>query len=191
MLVEPQLFVSRLNEQLATLTPLQQLTFGALCCERHLPEYKRFSADQNWGDVHVLDQSIDLAWSFIRGDQTADPKALEGLLAQCIEATPDSDDFPSAVSDYAQDSAIMVCHLVQFIAEGKVSSIVHLASRARDLIDAKVQIEHKLEPSDPDLEVKIANAPEMVAEISSLKNDLKAVSTSNKPQELLQLRQSI
>ncbi len=190
-IVEPQVFLNGLDQELAPLSRAQQLAFGALCCERHLPDYLRFSVNVSWGDPDVLKKAINLAWSVVAGEHGMTRNDLEALLASCVEATPDSDDFPLGVSDYAQDAAIMVCHLIQFIEDGKTSSVVQIASKARDLIDARVQIDRKLKPNDPELEVKIANDPEMVAEFSALGHDLEKVRDVDQLQAIIQSRRSL
>lgn len=190
-LTEPQRFLNDLEQQLTVLSPKQQLTFGAICCERHFPEYLRFSIDQHWGDPNALRLAIDLVWKEVSDDKPTNLEELKALLERCIEATPDSDDFPRAVSDYAQDAAIMVCHLINFLEERNPSSVVQIASRARDLIDAKVQFERKFDPADPELEVKIANDQAMVSEIATQKSDLRKVSNVNDLRELARLRQPV
>ena len=187
-LVDPRAFLKSLEAELVNLSHSQQLAFGALCCERHLPDYLRFNVATNWGDANVLKKAIKLAWRIVASEQRIDRNDLSTLLTSCVEATPDSDDFPLTVSDYAQDSATMVCLLIRYIEDGKSSSIVQIAARARDLIDARVQIERQLRPSDPDLEVKIASDPQMIAELSAQSSDLKTVADMNQLQAITQSR---
>jgi uncharacterized protein YjaG (DUF416 family) len=187
-LVEPQCFLNNLEQKLKLLSAQQQMAFGAMCCERHLPEYLRFSAEQDWGDPDALRLAIDSAWTMVVDDKKMNQQELKGLLEKCIAATPDSDEFPTVISDYAQDVAIMVCLLLQFLENCNPVAIVQVASRARDLIDAKVQVESKLEPTDPKLEEKIASGELMVSEIAKQKSDLEMVSNAKEPLELARLR---
>jgi uncharacterized protein YjaG (DUF416 family) len=190
-LVEPQRFLKDLEQQLPLLSPQQQMTFGTMCCERHFSEYLRFSAEQDWGDPNALRLAIDLAWTIVLDDKKVNQDELKTLLEQCIEATPDSDDFPTVVSDYAQDAAIMICHLVKFLEERNPGSVVQIASRARDLVDARIQLERKFNPADPELEMKIASDQAMVSEIATQKSDLRKVSNIKESRELARLRYSI
>jgi uncharacterized protein YjaG (DUF416 family) len=189
--VEPQVFLNGLERQLLTLSHTQQLAFGTMCCDRHLADYLRFSADLKWGDPDALKRAINLAWATVADGQVTTRVDLDALLANCVDATPDSDDFPRGMSDYAQDAAIMVCHLIEFLKDGKIRSIVQIASKARDLIDARVQIKLQLKPIDPDLEVKIASDPEIVVELSALDDDLKLVGDENQLRAILQSRRPI
>ena len=190
-ITEPQRFLDDLEQQLVIFSPIQQLAFGAICSERHFPEYLRFSTEQHWGNPDVLKRAIDVAWAVAAGEGEFDREQAQVLLAQCVDATPDSDDFPNVMSDYAQDAAIMVCHLVQFLGERSPRSLVLLASRARDLIDAKIQFDNKLNPADPELEMKIATDQAMVSEINIQREFLKAIASTKDPHELALLRNSI
>src|SRR5262249_48629207 len=131
-LIEPQRFLDDLERQLRRLSAQAQMAFGAMCCDRHFPEYLRFSKEQRWGDPNTLRVAIDLTWMIASDHKKVNHSELSSLLKQCIEATPDSDDFPTVVSDYAQDVAAMVCHLLKFLEERNITSIVEVASKARD-----------------------------------------------------------
>jgi uncharacterized protein YjaG (DUF416 family) len=177
-----------LAQRLLLLTAQQQAAFGALCCDRHLPQYVEFSKEQLWGDPSPFRRALDLAW-LKAVDEEIEGGILETLLDQCVEATPDSDDFPAVESvSCAQDAAIMVCHLVKFLETGGSQSIVDVSSRARDLTDAKVQIVRRFDAFDPEIEARIASDPLMVAEIHKQTIDLESVERSTRPQDLVRLR---
>ncbi|MBS1813670.1 MAG: DUF416 family protein [Acidobacteria bacterium] len=175
---EPQEFLDNVETELHKLSDSQRIVFGRLVCERYLPEYRSFSVQYGWGEPELLEEAVRFAESQ-RTERTGDRSQAEELLEKCVEATPDADDFDTVLVDYAQDAAIMVCHLIQYFLEWDVKSIASIASKARDLVDAKVQFEEKLNPSDPELEFRIASSPLMQAELASLDHLLTEASHSN------------
>ncbi len=178
-----------LKKRLVPLTAQQQIAFGALCCQRHLPEFIAFRAEQGWGDLDPFSRALDLAWLQVSVDRV-EREDVENLLKQCEAETPDADDFPNVESiGCAQDAAIMVCHLVEFLGTGDPSSVLDIASRARDLIDAKVQILREFNAFDPMIEHQIASDPLMVSEICKQKGDLESVERSTDPRDVVRLRQ--
>ena len=86
-----------------------------------------------------------------------------------MSAIPHSDQFSTPSADYAQNLAIMVAHVVEFMIKNDVKYVVMTATLARDLIDAKVQIIEDLDASDPQLEQRIGEHPLMQAELESQK----------------------
>src|SRR5580704_15881052 len=149
MPIEPQAFIDGLSQQLDVLSFQKQLAFGAICCERHQSDYLAFKTQEHFGNSEALRRGIDAAWARILDEPISDEQPLTLMLAECVGATPDAGDFETVLVDYAQDAAIMVCHLIKFMETKDTQSIVSLASKARDLVDAKVQFTEQLDPADP------------------------------------------
>jgi len=187
MLIEPEAYLNSLHQQLEVMPPEKQLAFGAFCCESHLPDYLGFSMEEHWGNPDLFREAIDISWAAIAGEHEEDAK-LQALLAKCVDATPDADDFETVLVDFAQDAAIMICHLIKFMESKDPQSIVSAASRARDLVDAKIQFTHQLDPTDPALESKIANDPMMQTELSRQDAALQEILQAGSSSDLAQLR---
>ncbi len=160
---EFQIFLDTLGNALEPLSPACQLAYGLACCERHFQQHVAFHQEEQWGNPAVLRQAIDTGWELATGEQIV-PVAQE-LLAECMSSIPHSDQFSTPSADYAQNAAIMVAHVVEFMIRNDVKYIVMTATLARDLVDARVQITENLDPSDSRLEWKIADHPLMQAEL--------------------------
>jgi uncharacterized protein len=188
---ESQAFLDGLEKELQALPLRHQLAYAAVTCERHFGDYRSFSQDQNWGDPTVLREAFDTAWTIILGRADFASAELNALLAKCIEAIPDSSDFSMPSSDYAQNVAIMVVHLVEFMKKPDLKFVVQIATLARDLVDAKIQITENLRGSDPELEKKISNHPLMISELSTLQSSLVALEHIKNEGDLAEFRSRI
>ena len=54
-------------EKLRGLDISGQRVFGALCCERMLPNYRAFQNQAKWGDYRPLLRALDTVWSCLAG----------------------------------------------------------------------------------------------------------------------------
>lgn len=127
-----------------------------------------FSQRQHWGDPAILRSDIDEAWE-IAGGAPVEPAKIADLERRTQAVTPNSDNFPNADVTAAQEAAFMVTLLLQFCRKRRLSYVVRIATFARDTIDLYVQSEQGLDPSDPNLEEKIASHPLMVRELERKK----------------------
>lgn len=173
--IDPQGFLKDLEQQLATMTQEQQLVFGAVCCERHFPDYVNFSKMAKWGDPEALRRAINQAWASLSGEARLDVGALDKLFGKCEQAAPDTEDFPIPEVSDALDVAIMACNLIEFLRRPDPRFILELTSLSLDLIDAKVQNATDFRPTKDGFEVAIKNHPLMREEISELKRTLDLV----------------
>jgi hypothetical protein len=185
--IDPRVFLKDLEQQLATMAPEQQLVFGAICSERHLPDYLTFSAKVKWGDPEPLRRAINEAWASSAGEARFDVDTLDKLLTECEQAAPDTEDFSTSEVSYALDVAIMACYLVEFLRKPDPHFILQLTSLARDLVDAKVQNAVDFGPTNDDLEVAIMNHPLMREEITNLRTMLDLVRRTDRS-DLAKLR---
>lgn len=164
-------YLEGLTDALRQLPQACQLAYALSCCERHFKEYLDFHNEENWGNPTWLREAIDTGWKLASGGNVYPLR--ETLLADCMSVIPDSDEFSTPLAGYAQDAAIMIVHIVEFIIKNDVKYLVMIAVLARDLIDAKVQLLESLNPLDVDIEAKIASHPLMKAEFWSQKEALR------------------
>ncbi len=82
----------------------------------------------------------------------------------------------------------MVRLLLQFCRDNQVSYAVRITTFARDTIDMYIQVAENLDPSDPELDAKIAQNPLMRQEIRNQESDLLKLSQIKTPAELQQFR---
>jgi hypothetical protein len=132
---------------------------------------------------------MDTAWAVVTDGEGGAPIAPD-LLAKCMSAIPNSDQFSTPSADYAQNLAIMVAHVVEFMVDNNVKYVVLTATLARDLVDAKVQINEELNASDPRLEQKIAEHPLMRAELEAQRRSLATLGHLKAPDELRAFRRA-
>lgn len=151
------------KEALRALTAFQahqQLAVGAACCERMLPNYARFMAEERWGDMASLRAALDLIWdACLRG------RFVQIDTANCETAIPDGDDFSSVNAATAQEAAISVCALSGFLTAQDPQHVVRVFRLSTDSVDLVVQEQEAMDPRDPLLEHKILRHPLMQQEL--------------------------
>lgn len=165
---------SALKERLKKLDSKRQIAFGALCCERLLPNYLAFQQDAGWGDVAPVRKALDSVWSFFY-DQQLSSQEIKDVTASCEAAAPNSDDFVSLYVTSAQDACFAVCGLLDYLLENDVDKVVQAATYATDSVDLYVQEIEGLSPNDPQLEQKILMHRLMQRELVQQEDDLKAI----------------
>jgi len=148
----------------------QQLAFGAICCERLLPNYIAFQQDVGWGDIAPIRKALDFVWSFL-GSKSVDTQAVESITDSCESVAPDSEDFESLYVSSAQDACFAVFGLLDFLLENSVDKIVQAATYATDSVDLYVQEIEDMAPNDPELEQKILNHRLMQRELAQQEKD--------------------
>ncbi len=168
-------FLKRLENELRELSYSGRLAFAASCCERAYPNYVIFFQRTHWGGPAALRASLNKVWDFVEGSIRASEDISE-LEQKCEAVTPDLDDFSTSDIDVqagaAQEAAFMVRLLLQFCRDNQVSYAVRITTFARDTIDMYVQVVENLDPSDPELDAKVAQHPLMRQEIRNQESDL-------------------
>lgn len=163
-----------IREQLVTLDSGRRLVFGALCCERLLPNYISFQRDSGWGDFAPVRKALDCVWANVYGDAQTNTEIVDASSA-CELAAPSSDDFMSIYVTAAQDACFAVCSLLDYVLENDIDKIVQAATYATDSVDLFVQEMDGIEPGDPELEGKILMHPLMQKELERQDSDLAAI----------------
>lgn len=163
-----------LKERLINLENKGQLAFGAVCCERLLPNYLAFQKDTGWGDINLVREALDCVWASISGNLRS-PQEIRNISASCEAAAPSSDDFQSLYVTSAQDVCFAVCGLLDYLLENDVDKIVQVATYAIDSVDLYVQEIENMVPNDPRLEQKILSHSLMQRELMQQEENLKAI----------------
>jgi uncharacterized protein len=159
-----------LQRSLARLAPWKQVAFMALCCERMVPNYDRFTADSGFGDSRVLRRGLDVAWSWLKSDRLSDD--LGTLRIQVEQQAPSTEDFSSPFTSAALDSANAVASLLDAVEDPEGADPVEVASLARDTVDLYAQEIENLDPNDHGLEDTIQRHQMMQAELLRQHDDL-------------------
>jgi len=160
-----------LRTRLIKLDSALQLAFGAVCCERLLPNYIAFQSDTGWGNVAPIRKALDFVWSSLES-KSLDTQAVKSITESCESVAPDSEDFESLYVSSAQDACFAVCGLLDYLLENDVDKIVQAATYATDSVDLYVQEIENMAPNDPELEQKILNHRLMQRELAQQEKNL-------------------
>jgi uncharacterized protein len=160
----------RVRQSLGRLDPWKRVAFMALCCERMVPNYDRFTADSGFGDSQVLRRGIDAAWSWLDSDRVPDDS--KSVRAQVEQQAPNTEDFSSPFTSAALDAANAVASLLDAVAEPDGADPGEVASLARDTVDLYVQEIEKLDPNDRGIENAIRLHPLMQSELRRQRDEL-------------------
>lgn len=155
-----------LTQNLKTLPRLHRIAFAASCCERLLPNYKKFAEDVDWGDYDTFRYALDEVWKFIE-EKTANPKFFKDLAKKCELWIPDTENFDSQFTSAALDAGNAVVETLLCCADGKAERAADVASFATDSVDMYIQDVKNLNYSDSNFEQKIQNDPFMKREIKN------------------------
>jgi uncharacterized protein YjaG (DUF416 family) len=156
-------FLKSIEKKIAKLSFKQQILFVVLTCEKLLPNYRQFSAIEKWGNIEVLEDAIVMIYQFLQDIEVNDAE-LDGIYEKITEITPDVEHFESDLASYALDACSAVSDAVEFLLSEDQSYLLNIVSIAQETIDMFVQESEDLDPSDADLENKIANSQYMKRE---------------------------
>jgi uncharacterized protein len=98
--------LGELTTNLIALPAKHRIAFASSCCEL-LPNYRAFSLMENWGDVHILEQSLDVVWQFLSGVEVKRGQ-IHNLKEQCEKVIPDTEVSSSLFTSAALDAASAV-----------------------------------------------------------------------------------
>lgn len=98
------------------LSAWQQITFSAALIERMLPNYQMFSAVENFGDVAVLKNQLNLIWQWL--DRKNRVKInYDAQIAKLEAQVPDPETFDSFGVFPAIDACMALLSLLQFMQD--------------------------------------------------------------------------
>jgi uncharacterized protein YjaG (DUF416 family) len=164
--VTEDLIAVELNSRISRLAPRARVAFAASCCERLLPNYRAFSADENWGSPEVLREGLDLAWRFARAGSFEIEQA-RSLRDRCEASAPDTEDFRHPLTSAALDAAVAICETLDCCLSGDVKRSQAAAIAARDTVYMFVQPD-----GTPMSDEWIYSQPIMKAELAKQRADL-------------------
>lgn len=176
-MIIPAFNANALKKRLLSLDSKKRLLFGALCCERLIRNYIPFHEQASWGDVNILEVSLESMWSFLSGN-SLDTSKVKKLLDDCIQITPDSDEFEHPLLSVAQDACFAICNLLDYVLTGDTDNILHIATYATDSVDFYIHFVEKVDISNPDREKIILKHPLMQRELAQQENSLRAIENS-------------
>jgi uncharacterized protein YjaG (DUF416 family) len=163
--------IAELTRNLGERPPSARIAFAAACAERLLPHYAAFAAETGWGDPALLRRALDRAWDFAAGADVP-LEELQALRLAADDATPDTEDFTTALVSPALDAANAVWYAVGCCIAADPGQAAEAGRCATATVDIYVQEREEMEPGDPDLEQRIASHPLMLAELERQRLDL-------------------
>lgn len=98
--------------QLATLPSKLRVAFAALCAERQLPNYIRFSERSSWGNPNILKKALESIWQDVQG-QPLTKAQLETILERCEPFIPTGEEDTKEETAYAEDAATSVAYTIE------------------------------------------------------------------------------
>lgn len=155
---------------LERIAPWKRLAFMASCCERMIPNYRSFLADDGVGDVAVLRSALDRLWRNVGG--TADSSDL--IFVANVEAqAPDPSSFGSVYGSAALDAVAAISTALGYSA-GTVSAPrgMEIAQLGRDTADLYVQVTEGLDPNATSFEAEILMSAPMQRELKAQREDI-------------------
>lgn len=170
--MEPSFSYTRTLQFISSLAAHQQLAVGAACCERMLPNYAVFLAEEAWGDLTPLRAALDAAWDACMRGTTSTSIDIDQAISQCSAAIPDGDTFSSLHVSAAQDAACSVCLLLGFLRDLDPERIARILRFSTDSVDLIVQELDEMDTRDPKREQKILQHPLMQQELVRQRRDL-------------------
>ena len=156
-------------------------TFALSCAERMLPNYYRFSREQNWGDSGVLRRVLDFGWTWL-GSRTMEELPTAEMQARCLEQAPNTEDFVSLYVSPALDAANAVAAVIELLREPSVDIAIEVATYGRDTVDMYVQELENMAANDPNLEEQISHHPMMQRELANQRDAIEAIQSGITPQ---------
>jgi uncharacterized protein YjaG (DUF416 family) len=160
----------RLEKSLRKLPAWKQVAFMALLGARMLPNYRRFSAETGFGDVSVLEESFDAAWTWIESGRS--PAKLTALLKACERQAPDPGEFSSPYRSAALDAANVAEATLDAIVRPDQVNLTEAATLARDTVDMFAQDLMDLDQNVPGYQEVVLRHPLVQRELRQQREDL-------------------
>jgi uncharacterized protein YjaG (DUF416 family) len=159
----------RLERSLRKLPAWKQVAFMALLGARMIPNYRRFSAETVFGNVSVLEEAFDAAWTWIESGKS--PANLTALLKACERQAPDTEDFSSPYTSAALDAASVAEITLDAIERPDQVRLTEAATLARDTVDMFVRVLLDLDSNALGLEEALRH-PLMQRELRQQREDM-------------------
>lgn len=173
---------------LSHLTLPQQGLFACLIVEKMKPSFDYFFSHEE-DKIEATATILDTCFDYLIALRNSKINSLSHFLEQIEELTPNLDEEEGAAS-YAFDFCV-ACHaLLQFLHDFEAQKLEAVMEQAIATVDMFIQEYLNLNPSDADLENKIAQDSFMLNEVDRQQKLLKAVQSINDitDEQVFQLR---
>jgi uncharacterized protein YjaG (DUF416 family) len=120
--------------RLARLPSKLRVAFAALCAERQLPNYVRFSERSGWGNPGVLKEALESIWQDIQGRPLSKAQ-LETILERCEPLIPTGEEDTKEETAYAEDAATSVAYAIEARLTDDPQKAAWAARRAYTAVD--------------------------------------------------------
>jgi len=178
-LMEPLRFdESALTSRLATLPNALCVAFAALCAERQLPNYVRFSIRSGRGNPTVLKEALVSIWEDIEGRCVGDAQ-LASVLDRCMALIPSGDEGSAEETAYADDAVASVAYTIRARLGGDAQEAAWAARRAYEAIDHFIVSQLNPAMVERDVEGIIASHPLVQAELHRQQADLRDLQSAS------------
>jgi uncharacterized protein YjaG (DUF416 family) len=162
---------SALVKCLAQLPNEARVAFAALCAERQLPNYERFSAKSGTGNPRTLKEALLPIWAGLQG-RRASANELEAILGRCMALIPGEED-ASEEAAYADDAVASVAYTIRALLTADPQEAAWAARRAYDAVDHFIANQLNQSIIERELEGAIAAHPLVQAELQRQQADLR------------------
>ena len=163
-----------ISQRLDYMSESQRVAFAASCCERLLPNYKKFVEVDNWGDYNSLRRILNRIWNHASG-QIISNDEIRQFLKICYDVVPNSDDFTSMYTSYAIDAGASLYNTLKYCLEGDIKCLTSVVDASINTVDLFIQEKYNICPSDPNLEQKITSEKLMQTELKKQLEDLNLI----------------
>jgi uncharacterized protein len=127
-----------LKRHLEPLGERHRVAYAACCCERVLPAYEAFSAEDSWGDPRPLREALDRVWTAVVGERLGQTEADE-LAKRCEPQIHHLDDpFSSIFTSAAQNAAIAMLTAVECAVDGDLELAEQVGEQALESFETYV-----------------------------------------------------
>lgn len=147
----------------------KQIAFAYLACNRMLPNYQYFSRQVGWGNEYCLIEALNVIQQFILGHDIDDARKKQ-LIPIITQNIPDSHNFSTNFSTYAQNAASAICYTFENVFKLDIEELSWSLTLSVDTVDAFVQTEENF-VHDEDLEKRILNHSMMQREMQNQESD--------------------
>lgn len=140
----------KLDSALRSLPDWKRVAFMALCCERMLPNFRKFALEAGVADEQPLVAGLSAIWRWIEDKSL--PSDLGILLHACDSQAPVTEEHSSLFTSAALDCANAIAVTLEALAEPTVQRAIEVAGLARDSTDMFAQQTGNLDSVAPGFE---------------------------------------
>jgi uncharacterized protein len=137
-----------ISVMLNQLSPIKNLIFSVIICERLLPNYEYFSQKVSWGDFQILLNAINIIYDEIYQRKIHSKEEILNAINLVESVTPDTEDYDSILASFALDTCTSIVSTLNFILDNNIENIVDSATFARDTVDMFIQEKENLSIED-------------------------------------------